>query len=129
MIKVLLLGLLAIPLLCEQHFYYVQPFAASRLPLPEYLKQTAKDVLMVNVRLQRPGETFRVRIWYTCKLPSGVEMTYERRVDVGKDELWATAAFGGDEAPQILESEFVRIRFKEEPEPDAIAESVSEAPK
>lgn len=113
----------------EQHFYILKPFAASRIPLPEYLTQTAKDVVMVDVRLQRPDEAFRLRVWYTCKLPSGIEMTYERRIDVDKNELWATAVFGGDEEPRILECEFVRVHFKEQLEGETIAESVSEAGK
>ncbi len=80
---------------------------------------------MINVRIQSP-EAFRIRTFLTVKLPSGEEVTYERDVRIKSGDIWSTSAFSEE---HILDSEFVRIRFKEEPEPPALAESVSEAPK
>ncbi len=110
----------------EQHFFFVQPIPAKSvqaLGIPT--ASTAHDVLMVNVRLIAPNP-FRLRVFYTCKLPSGGEVTYERETRVTPEELWATVAFDED---RILDSEFIRIRFKEEPEPAAIAESTVEDPR
>ena len=124
-ILLLLLSLFT-PAAAETHFYFKMPLFASRLNqfnLPS--AEGARDVLMVNVRLISP-DAFRIRIFYTCKLPDGTEKTYERDVRVRDGDLWATAAFDEE---QILDSEFVRIRFKEEAEPPALVESTMEAPK
>lgn len=128
MIKFALIFLLALAAVsqdtAEKHFYYAMPLRAKLiegLNLPG--DEAVRDVLMINVRLQKPRETFRMRVWLTVKLPTGTEAIYERRIDVRPDDLWATCAYA---EPQILDSEFVRIRIKEEPEPEAIAESTSE---
>lgn len=121
----LLLMILAVTMAvtAEQHFYYKVPLYASgiqKLGLPS--AHVAHDTLMVNVRLIAPNP-FRLRVFLTVRPPSGFEQTYEREVRVKPDELWATVVF---DEPQILDSEFVRIRFKEEPEPAALAESTVE---
>ncbi len=126
MTRLLIFFVFALSLAAESHFFFDQPIpakAVQSLGIPT--ASTAHDVLMINVRLIAPNP-FRLRVFYTCKLPGGEEVTYEREARVKPEELWATVAFDQD---QILDSEFVRIRFKEEPEPAAIAESTVEAPK
>lgn len=108
------------------HYYYATPIRAAvvqSLGLPS-TAAAARDVLMINVRVLDP-HAFRLRVFYTCRLsPGGQETTYERDIRLKPGDLWATAAF---DEPGILTAAFVRIRFREEPEPAALVESVADA--
>lgn len=114
---------LALPAFAEQHFFYLRPVPASNLiglGLPS--SEAAKDTLQVNVRVQNAA-SFRIRTFITLRSPNGKIYTLERDTRLTPGDLWAAAYFQVDD---VINQELIRIRFKEEPEPDALAESTIE---
>lgn len=120
------LMLAALSAFAEQHFYIERKMPAAApagFNLPS--SHVGRDTWQFNVRIQNPA-SFRIRTWLTVRRPDGSEFTVERDTRIGPGDFWAAAFFQLDD---VMGLEFVRIRFKEEPEPAALAESTTEAAK
>lgn len=116
----------ALSAFAENHFYFERKVPAA-IPAGFNLPSShvGRDTWQFNVLIQNPA-SFRIRTFLTFRRSGGPEFTVERDTRISPGDFWAAAYFQLDD---VLNLELVRIRFKEEPEPAALAESTIEVTK